>query len=69
MFALEKAGHPLAYIQALAGHADTKMTTLDREGHETAQPQSVAAGNLDDVDASNTHWSAPLAPESLNILD
>lgn len=45
------------------------MTTLDREGHETAQPQSVAVGNLDDVDWSNINWSAPLAPELLNILD
>ena len=68
-FALEKAGYPLAYIQALAGHADTKMTTLYREGHETVQPQSVAVGNLDDVDWSNINWSTPLAPELLNILD
>jgi integrase len=69
MFALGKAGYPLAYIQALAGHADTKMTTLYLEGHETVQPQNVAAGNLDDVDWSNINWSTPLAPELVNILD
>ena len=50
MFALEKAGYPITYIQALAGHADTKMTALYLEGDETKQPEVVAAGDIGNVD-------------------
>ena len=60
------------------GHQTDKRERLCRyiarprrgqEGHETVQPQSMAVGNLDDVDWSNINWSTPLAPELLNILD
>ena len=69
MFALEKAGYPITYIQALAGHADTKMTTLYLEGHETKQPEVVAAGDIGNVDWSNINWSTPLPPNLIKILD
>ena len=49
--------------------AGTSLAPLYLAGHETVQPQSVAAGNLDDVDWSNINWSTPLAPELVNILD
>lgn len=69
MFALEKAGYPITYIQALAGHADTKMTTLYLEGHETKQPEIVAAGDIGNVDWSSINWSTPLPPNLIKILD
>lgn len=39
----ERAGHPVGYVQALAGHASAKMTEHYQEGHETRW-QRVEAG-------------------------
>lgn len=54
IFALHKAGFPVEYIQALAGHAGEAMTLHYIDGHEQRKPLRVEAG----LSINNINWSA-----------
>jgi enterobacteria phage integrase len=58
IFALQRAGFPIEYIQALAGHADESMTQHYLAGHEKIAPLKVQAGlSLAKVDWSKVDWN------------
>lgn len=64
MYLYRQAGYPLEYIQALAGHASTNMTTYYIEGHEPPKPVLVAAdlsmkGNNEAEQIQNKYGTTP----------
>ncbi len=62
IFAYHKAGHPVEYIQGLAGHANKQMTEHYREGHEKPEPVRVEAGlSLAMVDWSQVEWETDIS--------
>jgi len=74
IFMLHKAGYPIEYIQALAGHAGEDMTLHYMAGHEKATPLEVEAGlSLEKVDLSGVNWETDIRlslPSSLQeIID
>ena len=57
IFLYFKAGYPIEYIQALAGHATIKMTQHYKDGHEKPLPVKVSAGlSIDTLDLSGIDW-------------
>lgn len=65
-----KAGYPIEYIQALAGHAEEAMTLRYEEGHEKAKPLKVEAGlSLAAVDFSDIDWQTGLPKSLAELVD
>lgn len=71
VFLYWKAGYPIEYIQALAGHATVKMTQHYREGHEKLKPVRVKAElSMGDLDLTDVDWETELQklPEELQEI-
>lgn len=63
IFVLAKAGYPVEYIQALAGHANVEMTEYYKYGHETVPPLEVEAKlSIANLDLSKVDWYGQLSP-------
>jgi|GEM_PF-783178 len=61
-----KAGYPMDYIMALAGHAKQTTTEHYIEGHEKPKPVSVAAGlDLSKIDINEIDWQDAKLPIGL----
>ena len=61
-----KAGYPMDYIMALAGHAKQSTTEHYIEGHEKPKPVSVAAGlDLSKIDINEIDWQDVKLPIGL----
>lgn len=71
IFLYFKAGYEEEYIQALAGHANVKMTHHYKDGHEKPVPVRVDAGlSIADVDLSSVDWETCIStlPSKLKKL-
>lgn len=69
IFAYHKAGYPVEYIQALAGHATKEMTEHYRQGHEKPEPIRVEAGlSLGQVNWSQVEWETDLPPHLKGLI-
>ena len=70
IFAYHKAGHPVEYIQGLAGHANKKMTEHYREGHEKPEPVRVEAGlSLAMIDWFEVEWETDTPGKLTHLLE
>jgi len=64
-----KAGFPMEYIMALAGHAKQSTTEHYIEGHEKLKPVSVSAGlDLKNIQINNIEWQNEKLPTGLARL-
>lgn len=64
-----KAGYPLEYIMALAGHAKGSTTEHYIEGHEERKPIAVNADlSLDQVEVTDIDWKNQNLPDELSKL-
>ena len=64
-----KAGYPMDYIMALAGHAKQSTTEHYIEGHEKIKPVSVSAGlGLTDIRVDEIDWQQTILPAGLARL-
>ena len=64
-----KAGYPMDYIMALAGHAKASTTEIYIEGHEERKPIAVNAGlSLEQVNVTEIDWRTENLPPELAIL-
>lgn len=66
-----KAGYPMDYIMALAGHALSSTTEHYISGHENPKPVAVSAGlSLAQVNIEEIDWkTAQLPPELARLVD
>ncbi|MGB0468729.1 MAG: tyrosine-type recombinase/integrase [Pontibacterium sp.] len=66
-----KAGYPMDYIMALAGHALSATTEHYISGHENPKPVTVSAGlSLAQVNIEDIDWkTAQLPPELARLVD
>jgi len=64
-----KAGYPMDYIMALAGHAKQSTTEHYIEGHEKIKPVPVSAGlGLTDIRVDEIDWQQTILPAGLARL-
>lgn len=64
-----KAGFPMEYIMALAGHAKQKTTEHYIEGHERLKPVSVSAElDLNNIEIDDIDWQETILPNGLANL-
>ena len=64
-----KAGYPMDYIMALAGHAKQSTTEHYIEGHEKIKPVPVSAGlGLTDIKVDEIDWQQTILPAGLARL-
>ncbi len=66
-----KAGYPVEYIMALAGHAKSSTTELYIDGHEEVKPIAVNADlNMDQVNVTDIDWKLENLPlEIARLID
>jgi integrase len=69
LFCMFKAGYPIPYIQALAGHAGEAMTHYYLSGHEQIRPVEVEAGlSIKDLKMEEIVWDQAILPPALELI-